>query len=263
MPLKYLLDTRKQALAVDLEVAVQKPCRVRVMVVNPDKPNTVYFDRFKDVVDRVPFEIKMPLTAQKSRLIVGCIGNSNDDNVRITKLERKKLITHAPCLNGNGGAGSKVREFLKFAEEFSENAAIYQFGTYYSDKRNFRIDYFPVIKDAESGKYMTTPARINNYSGRIEVAKKTFLPCSVPSRIAILMHEFAHFNLNEVQHDEIEADLNALKIYLGAGYPKIEAHKGFLDVFKTHPSNDNRNRYEFIKKFIDDFEIDKVKNCLP
>jgi len=260
--LEFLLNTKKEPLSFDFEVAVNRPSRIRVKVINPDKPNTVYFDRWKDVADKVSFEVKMPQSAKVSKLLIGDIKNSNDDNVRLSKkIERKKLITLATCSNGNGGNSSKVREFVKFAQEFCENASIYGVGSYYSDKGTFRIDYFDVI--TEGGKQLTTPARIHNDTGRMEVAKKGIINCTVPSRMAILLHEFSHFNLNEEQHDETEADLNALKIYLGMGYPPIEAHKGFLDVFKTAPSNGNRIRYDYLKSYIDNFDEQKYRLCLP
>lgn len=260
--IKYTLNTKNEPLAIDMEVAVKKPCRVRVVVYNPSKPSTVYFDRFKDIVDKAPFEIRMPQNAKITQMeILSSQSNSSDDNIRVTRFKKKKLNNYAPCLNGNGWNGSRVKEFLKFAKEFCENGAIYNYGTYYSDKGNFRIDYFPVITD--KGKPISTVARIHNESGRMEVAKGQFVKMTVPSRMAILLHEFSHFNLNEDMHDEIEADLNALKIYLGSGYPVIEAHKGFLEVFKSHPSNQNRERYEYLKNFIDNFDSDKFKQCLP
>ncbi len=260
--LEFTLNTKNEPLSIDLELQVKKPCRVRVVVSNPDKPSTIYFDRYKDVQDKASFEINMPQNAKVSKMAVFTSQqNTDDNNIRVTKLKKKSLATYAPCLNGNGGNGARVKEFLKFITEFCENASIYNTGPYYSDKGNFRIDYFPVIKD--NGKVLTTPARIHNGNGRIEVSRSAFIKFSVPSRVAILLHEFSHFNLNEVQKDEIEADLNALKIYLGAGYPKIEAHKGFLEVFKTYPSNQNRERYDFLKNFIDNFETEKIKICLP
>lgn len=260
--LKYLLNTKSQPLMIELGVKVQTPCRVRVQAFNPDKPATVYYDRWKDIEKDEIFKIKMPQSAPKTRLIVGAIkGVNHDDQVRVTKLDRKKLDTHAPCLNGNGKAAAKVKEFLKFAQDFAENAGVYDQGTYYSDKQNFRIDYYNVIQD--QGKQLSTPARIHNKTGRMEVAKRSFAPMTIPMRMAVLLHEFSHFNLNDVQDDEVEADLNALKVYLGAGYPVIEAYKGFLSVFKTHPSDDNRVRYEYLKNFIDNFESQKFRLCLP
>lgn len=258
----FLLKTERKPLTIDVGVEVRTPCRVRVQAYNPDKPSTVYYDRWKDVDKSADFELKMPQSAEKTKLIVGVIkGQRNDDCVRVTKLGRRKLDVHQPCLNGNGKASHKVKEFLKFAQEFAENAGVYDAGTYYSDKKNFRIDYYPQIVDG--GRALTTPARIHNKTGRMEVAKRSFAPMTVPMRMAVLLHEFSHFNLNQVQSDEIEADLNALKIYLGAGYPIIEAHKGFLGVFITHPSDDNRERYEYLKNYIDNFEKQKYRLCLP
>jgi hypothetical protein len=76
-------------------------------------------------------------------------------------------------------------------------------------------------------------------------------------RMAILLHEFAHFYLNENIEDEIEADLNGLLIYLGLGYPRIDGYEAFLRVFEGTPSQENKVRYDVINKFIQDFENKK------
>jgi hypothetical protein len=72
--------------------------------------------------------------------------------------------------------------------------------------------------------------------------------------MAILLHEFSHVYLNENVDDEVEADLNGLLIYLGLGYPRIEAFEVFAKTFLTVPSDGNRMRYDKIKAFIDEFE---------
>jgi hypothetical protein len=76
--------------------------------------------------------------------------------------------------------------------------------------------------------------------------------------MAILLHEFSHFYLNENINDEVEADLNGLLIYLGLGYPRIEGYQAFLEVFKDSPSMQNKNRYDIINNFIRDFEKQKM-----
>jgi len=110
---------------------------------------------------------------------------------------------------------------------------------------------------------LTTPARISNQTGRMEISQKAFRDMSIPMRMAILCHEFSHFYLNEVQHDEIEADLNALTIYMGIGYPVIEAHKAFLETFHKSPSDVNKERYVYLKTFIDNFDKLKYDICFP
>jgi len=263
MPSK-LLNTNYRPMMVDLTVAVKSPCRVRVMLSDPHKVGAVYYDRWKDIKDVGDFQIKLPVSPKQARLKVGTVGNHNNDGqTDIIDVKRKKLDNYAPCLNGNGGKTKKVKEFIKFAQEISENAAVYPPGTYYSPKKNFRIDYFPMIFDKDEQKALSTPARIHNETGHMEIAKKSFVTMTIPMRMAVLMHEFSHFNLNHVQEDEVEADLNALKLYLGMGYPIIEAHKGFLEVFKSHPSDGNRERYEYIKNFIDNWDHNKFRICLP
>ena len=54
--------------------------------------------------------------------------------------------------------------------------------------------------------------------------------------------------------DEVEADLNALLIYLGLGYPRIEAFEVFAQTFISAPTDQNQVRYDKIKQFIDEFE---------
>ena len=77
---------------------------------------------------------------------------------------------------------------------------------------------------------------------------------TVPNRMAILLHEFSHYYLNDNMDDEIEADLNGLLIYLGLGYPRIEAFEVFTKTFMNAPTEDNMVRFDKIKNFIDNFE---------
>lgn len=77
---------------------------------------------------------------------------------------------------------------------------------------------------------------------------------TVPMRMAILLHEFSHYYVNDDMANEIEADLNGLLIYLGLGYPRIEAHEAFLKVFISTPSEQNKLRYDRLSKFINEFE---------
>ncbi len=53
---------------------------------------------------------------------------------------------------------------------------------------------------------------------------------------------------------EIEADINALKIYLAIGYSKRDALQSFLEVFKDSFISKNRKRYDIIKDYIINFE---------
>ena len=88
--------------------------------------------------------------------------------------------------------------------------------------------------------------------------KKLFDEYTIPMRFAILCHEFSHFYVNKDMHDESEADINGLLIYLGLGYPRIEAIEAFTNVFLNYPSEENGKRYKKIENFIDNFEKNNI-----
>ena len=148
-----------------------------------------------------------------------------------------------------------VSSFAKFSDDFSENAGILsaQNSIYISPDGKFRINYVDVIKDMQ-GNPLPTPARINSKTKIIEIAKKYYLGYTVPGRKAINWHEFSHLWRNFNAADEVEADKNAIMIYLGMGNPKIEAFNVFLKVFKNRPSDGNVNRYNEIYGFIKNFD---------
>jgi hypothetical protein len=125
-------------------------------------------------------------------------------------------------------------------------------GDYISDDKKFVIKFPAVIED--NGVEQATPARIDIDTGIIEVSKKQFLDFTIPNRMAILLHEFSHVYLNDNVDDEVEADLNGLLIYLGLGYPRIEAFEVFAKTFLNTPTEQNKIRFDRIKNFIDEFE---------
>ena len=145
-----------------------------------------------------------------------------------------------------------VRSFVNFCTRFCYNAGSMSSGTYVSDDKKFVIKYLATIED--NGQEQTTPARIELNTGIIEVSKKQFINFTIPNRMAILLHEFSHVYLNDNQDDEVEADLNGLLIYLGLGYPRIEAFEVFASTFMNAPTDQNKMRFDKIKNFIDNFE---------
>ena len=235
-----------------VKIEVNQPQKIRLMAYNPKRPNTFYTNRVKTVSKNCEFEIRMPQNCET--VFVRCVKDGSNEDVKIISCEQIKLNQFVRCID------ARVSSFVKFAQEFSERLPMLHEGTYYSDDKKYRIDLFNQIKNGNV--VLPTPARISNVDGRMEVSKAHFMKYTVPMRIAILLHEFSHFNLNVVQKDEVEADLNALRIYLGLGYPTIEAHMSFLNVFKGTPSEQNKERYEYIKSFIDNFDEMKYRVCI-
>jgi hypothetical protein len=72
--------------------------------------------------------------------------------------------------------------------------------------------------------------------------------------MAILLHEFSHYYLNTDMANETEADLNGLLIYLGLGYPRVDAYNVFTQVFATSPTELNKDRMKILDDFIRNFE---------
>jgi ferritin len=76
--------------------------------------------------------------------------------------------------------------------------------------------------------------------------------------MAILLHEFSHKYKNPKIglkiSDEVGADINALYIYLGLGFSKVDAICVFANVFLKAQSEGNIQRMRKILDYIDRFE---------
>ena len=249
---QFFANTKRKPANIVVGLRCPSPAKIRIRAIDPDKKGAVYIDRVANVDGDKDFEIRLPQSPEK--LLIKVMSVSGGE-IEVTKLEKKKLPQYMTCLSGK-----RVSTFLKFAKEFCENAGILAAGRYQSNNREYTIDYLPQI--VHEGKVLSTPARISNSNGRMEISQKAFRRMSIPMRMAILCHEFSHFYLNEVQKDEIEADLNALTLYMGMGYPVIEAHKAFLETFEKSPTNTNKERYVYLKTFIDNFDTLKHDICV-
>ena len=249
---KFLAHTNRKPTNLVVNLSTPRKTKIRITAIDPKKLGAMYMDREATVDGNKSFEIRLPQSPEK---LVIKVAARQGSSVKVNSIKEAKLPRYLNCIEGK-----KVSSFLKFAMEFSENAGILATGRYVSDNKKYTIDYFPEIVH-ESGKVLSTPARISNSTGRMEISKKSFSKMTIPMRMAILCHEFSHFYLNEIQRDEIEADLNALALYLGMGYPVIEAHKAFLDTFESTPTDTNKERYTYLKTFIDNFDDLKHKIC--
>ena len=251
----YKVDTRYQQMMLGITVQVSSPTKVRLKVVDAEKPKTVFTNRYKTINQNFKFFVRLPLTPQRVNIVLSDDDNGGDisNRVRVINIEKLGLEKRMDEVDINNYS---VMSFVDFAQKFSFNASYLEPNNYVSEFENYRIEYLPTIID-RNGKELKTPARISNSTGRIQVSKKYFKDYTVPMRMAILLHEFAHFYLNENIEDEIEADLNGLLVFLGLGYPRIDGYEAFLRVFEGTPSQENKVRYDVINKFIQDFENKK------
>jgi hypothetical protein len=259
--MNYLLNTNFEELSIAVYVKVSSPCTIRIMAADKERPLTVFTNRTKDVKSSEVFYIRMPLSSKKVLLSVynenkGNLAKGRDNSFQVINIKKFPLQKRTDV---GDIKNSSVSSFVDFAQRFSFNAS------YLKDEQSYQsvdgiylIEYVPTIISNKTGIELATPARTSQFNGRIQVSKKVFKDYTVPMRMAILLHEFAHFYLNENMKDETEADINSLLIYLGLGYPRIEAYEAFYEVFNNTDSLENKNRFQIIDKFIRDFENKKM-----
>lgn len=269
--MQVYFDSKKRPVTILIKVKVKRPCKIHVSVQDHKKPFTYYINGTQQINKPVEvLRLNLPQSPEKALVKVynknvGDLPNGKDDsfmcqfsdeplNAKFVKKDFDNPI---------------ILEFVKFARKFCERAGIISASTingnpsvYTSPDGKFIVEYLDVITD-EKGRKLTTPCRTNTKNGIIQVSKYHFNQYTIAGRMALLLHEFCHFYINNNARDEVEADLNALMIYLGLGYPKSEAKQVFIHVFKNKDTRLNRNRYETLNKFINNFdgmEFEKLKN---
>jgi hypothetical protein len=248
------VPTRHEELTLIIKVFTQEPTKIRIKVIDESQQDTSFTDRYKTVDGETIFYVRMPVSPQNALVYVYNEDNGNlmqgeDDTFEVESITKGALEKKLDVIDFSN---TDVRSFVNFATRFSYNAGTLPSGTYVSDDRKFVIKYLSTIED--NGQEQSTPARIDITNGNIEISKKQFVKFTVPNRMAILLHEFSHVYLNDNVDDEVEADLNSLLIYLGLGYPRIDAFEVFAKTFMNAPTDQNKDRYDKIKNFIDNFE---------
>jgi len=243
-------ETGKRSLSLDVSIKCKQKCRFRV-IASDFKKNTKYADRTIEVDGFREIYLSFPTSPEKIRVIVTPLDKEQDYLVNI---KEKTLKTYA--INKD----AEMMQFVRFAQQFCSQSGYEQAspkGRYFTtpDKK-FKISYFPFI--VANKKISTTPARIGHNSGKIEVSKMHFDRYTIPMRMCILLHEFSHVYRNPKMdlkiENEVGADMNALYIYLGLGYSKVDAIYVFANVFLKAQTASNMDRMRKIMDYISRFE---------
>lgn len=249
---------------VSFTVTPKQPKRIRIVAIDSAMPKTRYTDRYVNITGEREFELRFPKTPKNLSVIVGGVeevAQGIPDNSLI--ISKAKIQKKAAC---SAWMDAQTRSFIRFAEDFCQNASYLDTGIYQSADNKFLIKYVPTIIDRASGKQLNTPARIGHTTGNIEVAKDKWLTYSVPMRMIILLHEYSHKYMNHQVGrsvtDEVAADINALYLYLGMGYPAIDARLVFAYVFYGRNTDLNKRRMNIIHDYISRFQKGEViKGC--
>jgi hypothetical protein len=247
------IDIKQNKGTINLIINASHPIVLIVEVINPNKKDTVYIKkRYKVAVRNKKIFLRLPQCSDVVQLKIyreGYNPGVDDHSFNVSELKILPLKTNYLIYELRK---TRTRQFLKFAQWFSENASILSTGVY--KENDFRINYVDDVVDRKTNKKMNTPGRISATNGNIDIARNKFLAYTIPQRMAILLHEYCHVYMNSDMSDEFEADLRMARIMLGAGYPYSDILKVFLVVFWGAKTPQNIERYNRLEKIFEDFQ---------
>jgi hypothetical protein len=227
---KFTFRTNRKPVTVVVSLIAMEPTGIYITGYDPFNPNTEYFSRRIDVKGTDRVEFNCPQSPLRLRVIVW---SEDDKKFTIPKVEMNPLYV-------NFNMTEDEKKDIKLIENFSRSAGrIPARRTYVVPGAKFKIEYKPVIL-RDDGSEHPTPARIHTELPLVQVSKKHFNKMTVPQRVAILLHEYAHNFLNYNQDDEVEADNNMVMLYEGLGYPRLEAVYAFTGVMNDTNVNVDR-----------------------
>ncbi len=226
--------------------------RFYLNVADATKPNSLYAKREMVVEGSRTIFFSFPVTTEKMVITIINMGNKQDTDF-VLELEQKPLRTY------NIWTNEETRNFLRLCFDFCQVAGYESAnpnGRLWTDGY-FNIRYYPVIRDGK-GNPLSTPARIGHNTGNIDVAKNRFERYTFAERVVILLHEFSHKFRNPKMglaiENETGADINAIYIYLGLGFSKIDCINVFANVFLKAQTPGNIKRMRAIMDYIEKFE---------
>lgn len=250
-----VIETGNRALRLNITIKCQGEREFRVASSDNGKRNSKYADRTIKVNGSRTIYFSFPVSPISIIVGVEDLRNRASTDFEVT-IEEAPLITYAVWID------EPTRDFLNMAMVFSQTCGFKEAapnGTPVTSKnKEFRLKYFPVIKDYMTGSILNTPARIGHKTGIIEIAKAKFDAYTIPMRMIILLHEYSHKYKNPTMglevSNEIGADINALYIYLGLGFSKVDAIHVFANVFLKAQTQGNIERMRKIVEYIEKFD---------
>ena len=132
--------------------------------------------------------------------------------------------------------------FLPFCIDFAKRYKDIPDGEYKSDDGLFVIQKLELI---DRGKKLTTPTRVNSRSGEVQIQNDCQFPFS--GILSSLVWGFVKFQDIEKPDDMVdETVLNLIKNV--PDFSKKDFLVSFIQTVSGHPSDENKNRVEQIKK---------------
>tara|TARA_R110001632_G_scaffold207259_4_gene331284 strand:+ start:9891 stop:10589 length:699 start_codon:yes stop_codon:yes gene_type:complete len=207
----------------------------KINVVGYDKNNQKYFDR-NVIINEPKITLRFGCPKTPKELFLKINTNSNKD---------LKVIPNINPLGKSFIFSKKTNEFVDFVQEFCTNYWKYKTQKcFYSRNKTFKIVHYKKIS-------ANTPARIHKTKHFIEVGSDYFAEMTIPMRVFVLCHEYAHIYMNDNPLSEFEADINGAKLYLKLNYPIIELLYSFTKIFGDNEMSHKRAVAitNFVKKY--------------
>ena len=249
------IESNNQQFSISVNLKTEGKKRVRICLEDTGKANSKYGDRTISIDESRSIYFNLPVSPKQLTLKVVNVEEVNDKNIQVTTIM-------TPLRSYNIHIDSETKTFLNLSIPFAQVCGFEQAspnGRIFTNKnKTFTIKYFDIIRDYKSGKSLNTPARIGHQTGNIEIAKVKFDKYTIPMRMMILLHEYSHVYRNPKIglpiDDEVGADINALYIYLGMGWSKIDAICVYANVFLKAQTQGNVTRMRKIMDYIAKFE---------
>ncbi len=243
------INTGNRSFCLDITIKCAGNRKFRCAVSDYGRINSKYAARIVEVNGERNIYFSLPVTPKIMTFEVFDIANKDATDFTVD-VKEKPLQDYAIWLDDDS------RDFLKLGIYFSQVCGFARatpdgrmFAT--ADNR-FAIKYFTVIPG------QSTPARIGHKSGIMEASEAKFAGYTFAQRMMILLHEFSHKFRNPKMglpiNNEIGADINALYIYLGLGFSKVDAIYVYANVFLKAQTPGNISRMRKIMDYIQRFE---------
>lgn len=229
--------------------------KFQVYAEDTGRKNSKYADREIRVTKTRTIFFSLPVTPKELTI---CCHDKRNQGAR----DFEVLIEEAPLVTYDIWYGQGTQDFLDLAVYFSQVCGFMKANkdgrVFATNDDAYKIKYYPVIIDMKSQRAMNTPARVGHTTGNIDVSKIKFDRYTFAMRMIILLHEYCHVHKNpriglEISN-EIGADLNALYIYLGLGFSKVDALYVYANIFLKAQTKGNIERMRRIKDYIKRFE---------
>ncbi len=242
-------DNLEAALHITIKCSGKK--RFFLCAGDKGKPNSLYARREAVVDGERTVYFSFPVTPKTMQIGIFNMADRADNNFEV-------IFEEAPLKKFNIALDQETIEFMALNIYFSQvcgfEAATTKGRFFSSASGKFNIRYFPVIVDYMSGQRLNTPARVGHNTGIIDAAKCKFDGYTFAERVVILLHEYSHKYRNPklgfAIGNETGADINALYIYLGLGFSKIDAINVFANVFLKAQTDGNIKRMRAIMDYI-------------